>query len=308
MAVKHAVSRTKINELWWNRNRASCRTSPAHLPQTLQGIIQEKPRRKKKHMFMNKRWCLELDALRENILRFLSVHSSDHLSLTCTCRQLLQEVEIFSQKELDRITREHNVDDDWLYRAGMQAVLAGQQGAGWYIPSSVSQRRMLRSAYQTHIYSLGTDPSQAWTGVLDLAMHPDGKRILSGGHWSDGGSVVRLWDIQAKRCIRSFVVHSSYVDAVSFSAGCAISQAWEESNLRIWDLSRHADTLSPVGMPTSQQTRLRMFIFNSSSADIWRWSFTFVAICCRSSPYPEEDEDESLPKGITLIVLHWIDE
>jgi hypothetical protein len=84
---------------------------------------------------------LELpDSLRENILRFSSVHSPDHLSLACTWRQLLQEVEAFSTKELDRITREHNVDADWLYRAGMQAVATGQQQAGWFIPSSISQR------------------------------------------------------------------------------------------------------------------------------------------------------------------------
>jgi hypothetical protein len=131
-----------------------------------------------------KMMLLELpDALRENIMRFSSVHSPDFLSLACTCRQLLQEVEAFSKKELDRITREHNVDDDWLYRAGMQAGATGQQQDGWYIPSSVSQRRMLRSAYRIHIYSLGTDPSQEWTGVIGLAMHPDGKRMLSGGAW-----------------------------------------------------------------------------------------------------------------------------
>jgi hypothetical protein len=182
---------------------------------------------------------LELpDALLENILRFSSVHSPDHLSLAYTCRQLLREVEAFSKKELDRITREHDVDDDWLYRAGMQAVVTGQQKAGWYFPSSVSQRRMLRSAYRTHIYSLGTDPSQAWTGVLALAMHPDGKRMLSGGHGRQGDStIVRLWDVQARRCIRSFVGHSKYADVVCFSAGCATSQAWEDNNLRIWDLS-----------------------------------------------------------------------
>jgi hypothetical protein len=182
---------------------------------------------------------LELpDALRENILRFSSVHSPDRLSLACTCRQLLQEVEAFSKKELDRITREHNVDDDWRYRAGMQAVATGQQE---YIPSSVSQRRMLRSAYQTHINSLGTDPSQEWTGVLSLAMHPDGKRMLSGGHGRAGDStILRLWDVETKRCIRSFIGHSCYAGTVSFSAGYAVSQAWEEENIRIWDLSNGA--------------------------------------------------------------------
>jgi WD40 repeat protein len=182
---------------------------------------------------------LELpDALRENILRFSSIHAPDHLALACTCRQLLQEVETFSKKELDRIKREHDVDDDWLYRAGMQALATGQQEAGWYIPSSISHRRMLRSAYRTHIYSLGTDPSQEWTGVISLAMHPDGKRMLSGGHGNERDStVLRLWDIQAKRCIRSFIGHSTYVDSVCFSAGYVTSQAWEEGNLRIWDLS-----------------------------------------------------------------------
>jgi hypothetical protein len=49
-------------------------------------------------------------------------------------------------------------------------------------------------------------------------------------------TIVRLWDVEAKRCIRSFVGHSRYA-AVSFSAGCAESISWEESNLRIWDLS-----------------------------------------------------------------------
>jgi WD40 repeat protein len=178
------------------------------------------------------------DGLHENILRFLSVHSPDHLSLAFTCRQLLQEVKSFSKKKLDRISREHDVDDDWLYRAGMQAVVASQQEAGWYISSSVSQRRMLRSAYRTHIHSLGTDLSHKWTGILCLAMHPDGKRILSGGNGREGDStIVRLWDVQAKRCIRSFVGHSISADSVSFSAGSAISQAWEDNNLRIWDLN-----------------------------------------------------------------------
>jgi WD40 repeat protein len=69
-------------------------------------------------------------------------------------------------------------------------------------------------------------------------MHPDGKRMLSGGHGREGDStILRLWDVQAKRCIRSFVGHSIYADTVSFSAGCAVSQAWEEKNLRTWDLS-----------------------------------------------------------------------
>jgi hypothetical protein len=182
---------------------------------------------------------LELpDALRENILRFTSsVHSPDHLLLACTCRQLLQEVEAFSTKELDRIAREHSVDADWLYRAGMQAVATGQQQDGWYIPSSVSQRRMLRSAYRTHIYSLGTDPSQEWTGVLSLAMHPDGKRMLSGAQGRRSSTIFRVWDVEAKRCIRSFVGHSHFTDKVSFSAGYAVSQAWEDRNLRVWDLS-----------------------------------------------------------------------
>jgi hypothetical protein len=148
----------------------------------------------------------------------------------------LQEVEAFSKKELDRIAREHAVDDDWLYRTGMQAVVAGQQKAGWYIPSSVSQRRMLRSAYRTHIYSFGTDPSQECTGVLDLAMHSDGNRMLSKGRGDKG---LRLWDVQAKCCIRSFVGEIG-VDTVCFSAGCATSQMWDDDNqtsLQIWDLN-----------------------------------------------------------------------
>jgi WD40 repeat protein len=206
------------------------------------------------------------EALRDNILRFLPVHSPDHLSLARTCRQLLQDVEAFSNNELDRITQEHDVDDDWIYRTGMQAVVRGQHVPRWYIPSSVSQRRMLRSAYRTHIYSLGTDPSERWTGVLDLAMHPDGKRMLSGGHGDEGDSTsVRLWDVQAKRCIRSFVGHSTDADAVSFCAGSAITQAWKDSNLRIWDLSngtcRHSIEVE-VGVGTHASSNDEVFAPN----------------------------------------------
>jgi WD40 repeat protein len=62
--------------------------------------------------------------------------------------------------------------------------------------------------------------------------------MLSGAHGSEGGStILRLWDIEAKRCILSFIGHSRYADTVSFSAGCAGSQAWGKRNLRIWDLS-----------------------------------------------------------------------
>jgi hypothetical protein len=124
---------------------------------------------------------LELpDAIRGNILSFLSVLSPEYLSLACSCRHHFQEVETLSNKELDRILtggEHHTVDDDWMYRAAMQAVAAAPHRAGWEL--SVSQRRMLRTAYRMHIYSLGTDPSQACTDVLDLAMHPDGKRLLS---------------------------------------------------------------------------------------------------------------------------------
>jgi hypothetical protein len=282
---------------------------------------------------------LELpDALRENILRFSSVHSPDRLSLACTCRQLLQEVEAFSKKELDRITREHNVDTDWFYRAGMQAVATGQQETGWYIPSSVSQRRMLRSAYQTHIYSLGTDPSQEWTGVLSLAMHPDGKRMLSGGHGNARDStILRLWDVQVKRCIRSLIGHSSYAGAVCFSAGCAISQAWEEDNLRIWDLSngtcrhsietnlgggKHAASNEEVFMPNVRDIdgliidsiNIHTGVIRSSSPQTWCMSdrpvelhlcgnILLAAVIHNADNYEDEkdEEEEAAQAGIYML-------
>jgi hypothetical protein len=206
-------------------------------------------------------------------LRFVSsVHSPDYLSLASTCRQLLQEVEAFSKKELDRIAREHNVDDDWLYRAGMQAVATGQKQDGWCFSPSISQRRMLRSAYRTHIYSLGTDPSQEWTGVLSLAIHPDGKRMLSGGQGrrEGGPTILRLWDIEAKHCIRSFVGHMRYADTVSFSAGCAVSQAWEEENVRVWDLSngtcRHSIEIN-VGVGKYAASNEEVFMPNIGGED-----------------------------------------
>jgi hypothetical protein len=184
------------------------------------------------------------DALRENVLGFLSVHSPDHLSLACTCTQLLQEVETFSGKELGRIPREHNVDDDWLYRAGMLAGATGQQGDWSYIHSSVSQRRLLRAAYRTRTYSFGAASPQALSCVHDLAMHPDGKRLFIAGsrgtvlEGEGGAPVVLLWDVEAKHCTWTFEGHSEdYVDAVYFSAGCAIAHFWYESTLHAWSLS-----------------------------------------------------------------------
>jgi hypothetical protein len=187
---------------------------------------------------------LELpDALRESIFGFLSVHSPDHLSLACTCTQLLQQVETFSKKEIGRITREHNVDDDWLYRAGMQAGATGPQEDWSYIHLPVSQRRLLRAAYRTRTYSFGTDPPLALWKVDDLAMHPDGERLLIGGMSKTAGEWnttpdVRLWDVEAKHCTRIFEGHfGEYADAVYFSDGCAISQSYIESTLFTWNLS-----------------------------------------------------------------------
>jgi hypothetical protein len=91
--------------------------------------------------------------------------------------------------------------------AGMQAVLAGQQGAGWYIPVGFSATYAFHAIERIYTHRNGSF-LQAWTGVLDLAMHPDVAGILSGGI-EMSSPVVRLGI--SRRCIRSFVGHLSYV-------------------------------------------------------------------------------------------------
>jgi small GTP-binding protein len=70
--------------------------------------------------------------------------------------------------------------------------------------------------------------------IRTLAFSPDGEYVLTG---SDDRTV-RLWDLDTGRCLRVLQGHTSYVDAVSWSAGQrrVLSSETGDSSLRLWNL------------------------------------------------------------------------
>lgn len=182
------------------------------------------------------------DVLREHIVSFLSStqhHSScDHLALSASCRLLLQDVESFSRKAMQNVAKEHNVDDDWLVRVGLQAAAnvvkrlksttnsssssaaAAATSACWRVPNSISRRRMLRNACQTHLYSL-----LANSEVFSFALHPDGTKLLIGGRGREL-NILSLWDLTTKQKIQSFIGgHVRFVSNCFFADNKIVSQS-----------------------------------------------------------------------------------
>jgi WD40 repeat protein len=154
----------------------------------------------------------------------------DRLTLAATCRDLLEQVDSFSKREIDRIARRHRVDDTWNYRIGMQAGIDAAKRGGRGV--SLSHRHLLHCASRTHLFSLGGGGSGSWRGCLSLACLPCGNFLLSGGY--DG--IVRLWDLTTKKCVRTFEGHTKYISSLHFVAGLVVSHAWEDETLRIWTL------------------------------------------------------------------------
>ena len=60
------------------------------------------------------------------------------------------------------------MDDDFLVRVGCQIAAELQKQASfnpWHVATSISHRKRLRTARCMHLYSLGTDPTEACGGI-----------------------------------------------------------------------------------------------------------------------------------------------
>jgi hypothetical protein len=180
-----------------------------------------------------------------SILEFLV--EEDRFSVAATCRHLLEKVESFSKREIERIATCHRVDETWHYRLGMQAGLdAAARSEYGVVPSTLSHRHLLHSASRTHLYSFA---DEAESGLYTaLACSPCGNFLLSGHE-----GMVRMWDLTTNTCVRTFVEgHEFFVTSLLFVADHVVSLALEDETLRIWTLTGTCKHLIRIGFVLHQ--------------------------------------------------------
>ncbi|MBN1490381.1 MAG: hypothetical protein JXA69_10730 [Phycisphaerae bacterium] len=75
-------------------------------------------------------------------------------------------------------------------------------------------------------------------GVEDLAITPDGRRVVSSGY--DG--TVRVWDFPSRGCVRTIGAHESntYAVCITRDGRFAISAGKSSDGIQVWDLSSGA--------------------------------------------------------------------
>jgi hypothetical protein len=185
---------------------------------------------------------LELpDLLVASILEF-SVEE-DRLSVAATCRHLLETVESFSKREIERIATCHRVDETWHYRLGMQTGIdAAARSEYGVVPSTLSHRHLLHSASRRHLYSFS---GEAESGCcLALAWLPGSNFMLSGHE-----SMFRMWDLTTNTCVRTFAEgHERFVTSLLFVADHVVSLALEDETLHIWTLTGTCKHVIRIGV------------------------------------------------------------
>jgi len=82
------------------------------------------------------------------------------------------------------------------------------------------------------------------SAITSLAISPDGRFIVSGA----GDSLVKLWDMNSAREMRSFKGHGGLVRAVSFSPDnkLAASAAWDRT-AKVWNIATGETVINVVG-------------------------------------------------------------
>jgi WD40 repeat protein len=68
-------------------------------------------------------------------------------------------------------------------------------------------------------------------GVSAIALSPDGGRLLSGG-----GALVKLWDVDTGREIRTYAGHRGAVGSVAFSPDGRRAASGEDDRVKLWDV------------------------------------------------------------------------
>jgi sugar lactone lactonase YvrE len=135
---------------------------------------------------------------------------------------------------------------------GRQVLLAGGPGEPaaslWNLPVTKEIKEVRRLEGPT-------------TGVVSVAISPDGKRALTGGL----DHTVRLWDLATGKEILSLRGHSKAVNSVAFSPdGKLILSASADGTIRLWD----AETGKEIRQLRAGQTAVRVAIFSPDGGRI----------------------------------------
>jgi WD40 repeat protein len=89
---------------------------------------------------------------------------------------------------------------------------------------------------------------QTFTGhsesVCSVALHPDGKRLLSGG--ADGK--IKFWDIESGQCLRTLDGHQDWVQSIALSPdGRYLASGGRDALVKVWDVQSGATLKSFAG-------------------------------------------------------------
>ncbi|AFY33073.1 serine/threonine-protein kinase [Calothrix sp. PCC 7507] len=181
-----------------------------------------------------------------------AVFASDLYSLGVTCIHLLTQIPPFDLFDVANDTwtwrqylttkvsvrlaqiLDKLLQNDLIYRfqsADEVIQAAGITNYSLYISTSLCGSNFYPSWQCIHTLSRNSGFSAE---INSLAISPDGNTLVSG----DDDKIIRLWDLNTKKCFASLAGHSQAVKSVAFSPdGQILATASDDQTVKLWDVN-----------------------------------------------------------------------